>query len=152
MFAKSNVNQKACSASGPDVCTSGSAACCPQNDVVYESLQSTLSNSKLDSTIHWNFDTIVVNAKGVPVAHVQGGAPLDDAIRAASSSVEIPPSHCSLGDAQMCMLYVGGNYLNWCSSLHYVEAAVAAVLGCCVFMCFRKKCAKARETDYILLA
>ena len=55
MFAKSNLNDVACTYSGEDACTPESAECCAQNDAVYKYL---LANTP-PGTIAWNFDKIL---------------------------------------------------------------------------------------------
>ncbi|CAE7342655.1 GPX1 [Symbiodinium natans] len=64
MFAKSNLNDVACTYSGEDACTPESAECCAQNDAVYKYL---LANTP-PGTIAWNFDKIITDTSGKPYA------------------------------------------------------------------------------------
>jgi len=107
MFAKSNLNNVSCAASGPDVCTPSSKTCCPTNDPLYEYLLAATP----PGTIKWNFDKIVVDGSGKPLhgETILHGEALDAVLGAVISRASValaakPPSTERLSSSVLAFL------------------------------------------------
>lgn len=68
MFAKSNVNAK-CEGTAAD-CSPDSKKCCPQNDKVFNYMESIIPGK-----VPWNFEKYLVDKNGTVVSKVKDGTP-----------------------------------------------------------------------------